>query len=223
MQQLSNIAHLTAASSCAQGLQRESKDYPARELSTDQRSVGHIPHLPSAQRAIQIARTRVPLAPLYLSINNSTTVMSTRRLPLLALLLLTLACARTVAATPDETASRFYRWYLSELNADRDPFAGKGRDTLKRYVTSHLLRAIDRKRNSADGLDADPFLSVQDWSKEWATTLLATREIGGGPVASVTIIMQSSDMGNLRLRLRMKKKNGEWQIDSVVALKPQQR
>src|SRR5438067_992332 len=65
------------------------------------------------------------------------------------------------AATPDDCIRNFYRWYVTNLVANRDPM--KQRKEIRQYATERLLREIDKMVKGPDGLEGDYFVDAQDF------------------------------------------------------------
>src|SRR6478752_1797324 len=73
------------------------------------------------------------------------------------------------AATPEDCIRNFYRWYVTNLVANRDPM--KQRGEIRRYATERLLKEIDKMVKGPDGLDGDYFVDAQDFDPLWASKI----------------------------------------------------
>src|SRR3954470_8017942 len=72
-------------------------------------------------------------------------------------------------ATPEDCIRNFYRWYVSNLVANRDPM--KQRTEIRRYATERLLKEIAKMVKGPDGLDGDYFVDAQDFDPLWAKNI----------------------------------------------------
>jgi hypothetical protein len=89
----------------------------------------------------------------------------------MTLLILSIQCFAGTAelAVPQSaktTVVAFYKWYLHALAADKEPLEDD-RAELARYVSLPLLREIDRRIHSDEGMDADYFIQAQDVLPDW--------------------------------------------------------
>lgn len=142
------------------------------------------------------------------------------------ILLITLAgnadsfAAKTAApTTPEQAAATFYKWYIGELNAKRDP-----RTEQKKKLLGYLSKRFGKWVYSipADEHDADVFINAQDWDDEWARLISTTKAVVRGNAATLTVNLGVDENGRLtkskwkhQLRLKMVKEAGAWKIDRV--------
>ena len=138
---------------------------------------------------------------------------STRLLLLLALCL-TASSLRAEDLAPAQVIRDFYRWYVAELVADRDPFEA-GRADLERYISARWMKEIDTIRNGPDGLDADPFLSAQDFDKEWGNNVNVSEPVIKGEQATAEVELKGTEMGSQKLSVKLMQEKGAWKIDGV--------
>lgn len=139
---------------------------------------------------------------------------SATRLLLLLALCATASSLRAEDLAPAQVIRDFYRWYVAELVGDRDPFEA-GRADLERYISARWLKEIDAMRNGPDGLDADPFLSAQDFDKEWGTNVTVSEPVIKGDHATAEVELKGGEMGNQKLSVKLARENGAWKIDGV--------
>lgn len=126
-----------------------------------------------------------------------------------------LAAARAQeVAGPEQVIRDFYGWYVGELVSERDPF-DEGRANLEGYVTKRLLKEIDAMRSSPDGLEADYFLSAQDFDKEWARNVTISELSRQGERATATVELKGTEMENQTLAVSLAREDGSWKIDFV--------
>lgn len=141
-------------------------------------------------------------------------VKSSARCLLLLALCFATSSLRAEDLAPAQVIRDFYRWYVAELVSDRDPFEA-GRADLERYISSRWLKEIDAIRNGPDGLDADPFLSAQDFDKEWGNDVTVSEPVIKGDQATADVELKGAEMGNQKLSLKLTQENGGWKIDGV--------
>lgn len=123
------------------------------------------------------------------------------------------------AQTPEQVATEFYKWYLSQLNRDRDP-----RTQEKQKVLKYLSRRAGKWLYSIPPGEygADYFIDAQDFDEEWQQTVSASKAIVKGNNASLTITLgvfkdgrKYQGIGKHVLRLKMVKEGGAWKIDRI--------
>ena len=129
-----------------------------------------------------------------------------------------LANAAIRQSSPEQAASEFYRWYLQELNQERNPIKQKAK--MSGYVSRRLATWVNSKAYS--GWGADYFIDAQNFDEEWAQTVSASKPVIKGNNASVTITLgvfkdgrKYQGMGKHVLRLKMVNEAGAWKIDRV--------
>ncbi|MEP6822841.1 MAG: DUF3828 domain-containing protein [Chthoniobacterales bacterium] len=139
---------------------------------------------------------------------------SATRVLLLLALCFTASSMRAEDLAPAQVIRDFYRWYVAELVGDREPFEA-GRADLERYISARWLKEIDTMRNGPDGLDADPFLSAQDFDKEWGNNVTVTEPVIKGAHATAEVELKGTEMGSQKLSVKLTNENGAWKIDGV--------
>ena len=118
-------------------------------------------------------------------------------------------------ATPEEAVRRFYSWYLHALNKDQEPIQ-KSQAELSKFITSRLMAAIKRALRREEGINADPFIDAQDFAPDWEKNISMSKAAIRGTSATVNVTLRSTtQMGNKKLKVVMKKEAGAWKIDSV--------
>lgn len=119
--------------------------------------------------------------------------------------------------TPEQAAKSFYRWYLTELNAERNPMQQQKRLMLQK-VSARLGEWLYSKDHEENGSDADYFLDMQDWDETWANGITTERVISGAGSAEVKVSLRAkrnAPFGLHVLYVRMTKERGAWKIDRV--------
>jgi Protein of unknown function (DUF3828) len=116
-------------------------------------------------------------------------------------------------AKPEESIRGFYRWYVTELIANREPL--KDRATMKRYATERLLKEIDKKQKSADGLGVDYFVDAQDFDNLWAKNITVSNlKVSGNNATAEVLLAGKGDMRR-QLKVWLVNDGGSWRIDRV--------
>ena len=119
--------------------------------------------------------------------------------------------ASTIENSPDVVAKDFYTWYLKELSQDH--FKELEPTKLSKYVAKGLIKEIEIKENSADGIDEDYFTKAQDYLDEWVTNIAVSDTKIQKNTASAKVTLGVSDISQLSLSF-IKEKN-EWKIRKV--------
>jgi hypothetical protein len=68
--------------------------------------------------------------------------------------------SQPASSSPEQAIEVFYRWYLGEVKAEREPLQN---GTLRSYgiLTDSLMRSLEKMQKD-DELDVDPILQAQD-------------------------------------------------------------
>jgi len=118
--------------------------------------------------------------------------------------------------SPEQTVKDFYRWYLHELNAEREP--RKERTKVNAVVSARLKRWFSSKAGRE--WDADYFIDAQDFDKDWETNIAVSKAVIRGNNADLRVtlgpkIKAPNAIGQHVLKLKMVKEAGGWKIDHV--------
>ena len=135
---------------------------------------------------------------------------------LLAFFLLHASMAAQVKA-PEAVAKDFYKWYLTELNAERVPVR-QDKKKLLGFVSARLGRWVYSPAYSEYG--ADYFIDAQDWEETWVNGISATRPVIKGSTATLRITLEPakgvySGFGRRVLPIRLVKEGAAWKIDMI--------
>ena len=143
-----------------------------------------------------------------------------RFVALVALLTATALCSpaqaeptKTSTSTPEESIRSFYKWYVTALIANRDPM--KQPAEMKRFATDRLLKEIEKKRKSADGLGSDYFLDAQDFDDQWAKKISVSNVDIQGAKATAHVLLDASPEMRRKLAVQLVNEAGSWKIDRV--------
>jgi hypothetical protein len=117
------------------------------------------------------------------------------------------------AATPEECIRNFYRWYVTNLVANRDPM--KQRKEIRNYATERLLREIDRMAKGPDGLDGDYFVDAQDFDPLWAKNISISAVQIQGDKSSAHVFLKGAQGMEKNLVVHLVKESGTWKVDKV--------
>lgn len=121
-------------------------------------------------------------------------------------------------STPEESAKSFYRWYLGELTAKREPVRDNKRQMLGK-ISTRLGRWIYSP--SYEEYGADYFIDAQDFDENWAKYVTATRVSWNRKKAVVKVKLSvpkgtSSGFGTRFLTIGLVLESTPvWKIDSI--------
>jgi hypothetical protein len=121
--------------------------------------------------------------------------------------------AEPSTANPSDTIRGFYRWYVTELIANRQPLENS--QEIKRFVTEGLLNRIDRTKKGPDGLDSDYFLDAQDFDNLWAKNISVSNVKVSGKDATAEVILTGKGEMRRRLKLSLVNDGEAWKINKV--------
>ena len=118
---------------------------------------------------------------------------------------------------PDVVAKDFYKWYLTELNAERDPIS-QNKARMRSFISARLSRWVYSSSYSEYG--ADYFIDAQDWEQSWVNGISATRPVIKGSTATLRVQFDpakgvTSGFGRRILPVKLVKEGGVWKIDRV--------
>jgi hypothetical protein len=119
--------------------------------------------------------------------------------------------------SPDSVAKDFYKWYLTELNAEREPIR-QNKTRMKSFISNRLSRWIYSSSYSEYG--ADYFIDAQDWEQSWVNGISATRPVIKGSTATLRVQFDpakgtTSGFGRRILPVKLVKEGGVWKIDKI--------
>jgi Protein of unknown function (DUF3828) len=117
------------------------------------------------------------------------------------------------AAKPEDCIRNFYRWYVTNLVANRDPM--KQRTEIRRYATERLLKEIDKMVKGPDGLDGDYFVDAQDFDPLWAKNISISDLQVHGDKSSARVVLNGSKGMRKKLMVHLVKETGTWKVDKV--------
>ncbi len=117
------------------------------------------------------------------------------------------------AATPEDCIRNFYRWYVTNLVANRDPM--KQRKEIRQYATERLLKEIDKMVKGPDGLDGDYFVDAQDFDPLWAKNISISDVKTVGDKSSAHVLLNGSKGMQKKLLVHLVKEGGTWKVDKV--------
>ncbi len=117
------------------------------------------------------------------------------------------------AAAPEDCIRGFYKWYVTNLVANRDPM--KQRAELRRYATERLLKEIAKMKTGPDGLDGDYFTDAQDFDPLWAKNISISNVKTEGTRSSAHVLLNGSKGMQKKLVVHLVKESGAWKVDKV--------
>ena len=118
---------------------------------------------------------------------------------------------------PDVVAKDFYRWYLTELNAEHEPIR-QNKTGMRKFISARLARWVYSPAYSEYG--ADYFIDAQDWERTWVDGISSARPVINGSTATVRVQFDPakgtvSGFGRRTLPIKLVKEAGMWKIDMV--------
>ncbi|HEX8897504.1 MAG TPA: DUF3828 domain-containing protein [Chthoniobacterales bacterium] len=116
-------------------------------------------------------------------------------------------------ATPADCIRDFYRWYVTNLVANRDPM--KQRNEIRRYATERLLKEIARMEKGPDGLDGDYFVDAHDFDPLWAKNISISDVKIQGDKSSAHVLLNGSKGMRKKLVVHLVKEGSAWKVDKV--------
>lgn len=133
-------------------------------------------------------------------------------------LLTVLLCGNAFAqnSAPETTAKEFYKWYITEIAANREP--RKNKTKFAKYVSKRLNKWMNSKAYEEYG--ADYIIDAQDFNAAWANGISTTKAVIKGNTAVFKVSFKpppGSVEGdwNYSVRVKFVKEDGVWKIDSV--------
>jgi hypothetical protein len=117
------------------------------------------------------------------------------------------------AATPEDCIRGFYRWYVTNLVANRDPM--KQRKEMRRYATERLLKEIAKMVKGPDGLDGDYFVDAQDFDPLWAKNISISAVKVDGNKCTANVLLDGAKGMRKNLLVHLVKEEGTWKVDKV--------
>jgi len=121
--------------------------------------------------------------------------------------------AKAPGGTPEDCIRGFYRWYVTNLVANRDPM--KQRAEIKRYATERLLKEIDKMVKGPDGLDGDYFTDAQDFDPLWAKNISISGVKTNGDKSSAHVVLDGAKGMRKKLTVFLVQDAGTWKVDKV--------
>ncbi|HXM32356.1 MAG TPA: DUF3828 domain-containing protein [Chthoniobacterales bacterium] len=121
--------------------------------------------------------------------------------------------AEPSTANPSDAIRSFYRWYVTELIANRNPM--ENRKELKRFATERLLKEIDKMKKGPDGLDGDYFVDAQDFDDLWAKNITVSDLKISGRNASAEVLLAGKGEMRRKLKVNLVNDGAAWKIDKV--------
>ena len=141
------------------------------------------------------------------------------RFVLVAALFIMLAAGFTFgqAGKPEQTAKTFYKWYLHELNAEKDPVRDN-KTKMRQYISTRLAKWVASKAYRE--YDADYFIDAQDFGHDWEKNITVSNVVVNRNTATLRVTLEQpanadSTAWNRVLDLKLLKEAGVWKIDRI--------
>ncbi len=125
-----------------------------------------------------------------------------------------------LAATPqpaEQTVSAFYEWYLHSLAAGREPLSDDRKEIAK-YVSRSLVRELEKRMRSEEGMDEDYFIKAQDYLDNWERSVVVDKATVDGDKARAALQLGETGESRRRFSIALVREGGIWKIQSVQLL-----
>ena len=116
--------------------------------------------------------------------------------------------------SPVKIIQSFYHWYLEEMIHDQNPIQDN-REIMKKYVSLHLISAIEHRINSDEGMDSDYFTRAQDYLDDWVNNISVKNLRIKNRSATATVILGGSQSSYHKLNVQLILEHGVWRIIQV--------
>lgn len=136
------------------------------------------------------------------------------------LVALLICFSQTMAANSqpvEQTVSAFYEWYLHSLAAGLEPLSDDRKEFAK-YVAHSLVREIDKRMRSEDGMEEDYFIKAQDYLDDWEQSIVVAKATVEGNKARTTLQLGTAGDSRRRFSIALIREAGYWKIQSVQLL-----
>src|SRR5215204_2892726 len=108
---------------------------------------------------------------------------------LMTAIVLIFPLAINAQSTPATTVKAFYKWYVHSLNTDVPDPLNSDKINARKYVTSSLLRRIEKAIKAEGGIGADYFLSAQDFDKKWENNIVIRKVSTTGSTSTLNVVL----------------------------------
>jgi ABC-type transporter MlaC component len=119
--------------------------------------------------------------------------------------------------SPQAVVTEFYARYLKELADNKDPLKDD-RSFISAHVSSALVKEIEKKIHSPDGMEADYFIQAQDYLDEWLNNISAESPRTSGTNITITVKLGAEKAKPYRLAVTLVNEQGSWKIRKVQRL-----
>jgi hypothetical protein len=124
--------------------------------------------------------------------------------------------AAETSATPEACIRNFYRWYVTNVVANREPM--NQRKEIRNYATERLLKEIDKMAKGPDGLEGDYFIDAQDVDPLWAKNISISAVQTQGDKSNARVFLKGAQGMERKLLVYLVKESGTWKLDKVKGL-----
>ena len=126
---------------------------------------------------------------------------------------LTAGRAAEPAGTPEDCIRSFYKWYVTNLVANRDPM--KQRTELRRFATERLLKELSKMKMGPEGLNGDYFTDAQDFDPLWAKNISISAVKTEANKSSAHVLLNGAQGMKKKLIVGLMQEGGTWKVDKV--------
>ncbi|WP_445231056.1 DUF3828 domain-containing protein [Duganella rhizosphaerae] len=117
----------------------------------------------------------------------------------------------------EQTVSAFYEWYLRSLAAGREPLSDD-RKEISKYVSRSLVRELEKRMRSDEGMEEDYFIKAQDYLDDWERSVVVDKATVDGEKARAALQLGATGESRRRFSIALVREGGIWKIRSVQLL-----
>lgn len=125
--------------------------------------------------------------------------------------------AASEAVAVETVVEDFYKWYMVLYPKNIDPLRRHSPD-LPKYISTALIRELEKKVNSRDGLDFDYFLQSQDYLEDWPTEIHVAAPRINDRTATTVVTLGAKAESRFPLAVSLVKEKAGWKIRKVNML-----
>ena len=124
------------------------------------------------------------------------------------------ASAQSASATPEATIKSFYSWYIQSITKNNEPLT-KQPTKLKQFITLRLYNEIKRIYDKGE-LDADYFISAQDYDEKWGKNIKVSNLKTAKTKATANVLLDGEGDFDSKLKITLVLEKGSiWKIDKI--------
>lgn len=122
--------------------------------------------------------------------------------------------AQTANSTPEAVLKNFYSWYIQSIAKNNEPLT-KQPTKLKQFITLRLYNEIKKIYDRGE-LDADYFISAQDYDESWAKNVKVSNVKTAKTKATANVLLDGKEDFDQKLKITLSLEKGMiWKIDKI--------